>query len=212
MGWGDRAGGPTRRDGRDAPAARAGRRIVVVGTSGSGKTTFARRLAAGLGIPHVELDALHWEPEWTEASDEVLRARVAEATAQDAWVVDGNYSRVRGILWPRASAVIWLDYPLRTILTRVLLRTLRRVFTREELWNGNRERFFRSVFGRESIIRWALRTYRTRRREYPALFARPEYAHLSVVRLRSPRGARRWLAGFQAARAEPPRDRAAGGE
>jgi len=70
---------------------------VVVGTSGSGKTTFARRLAAGLGIPHVELDALHWEPEWTEATDEVLRARVAEATAQDAWVVDGNCSRVRAM-------------------------------------------------------------------------------------------------------------------
>ena len=81
-----------------------------------------------------------------------------------------------GDVWPRADAAIWLAYPLRTILTRVLSRTLRRVFTQEELWNGNRERFFRSVFGRESIIRWALRTYRTRRREYPAVFARPEYA------------------------------------
>lgn len=173
-----------------------GRRIAVVGTTGSGKTALARDLGLRLGIPHVELDALHWGPSWAEAPVEVFRERVAAATVGNAWVVDGNYSAVRDILWPRAETVVWLDYRLRTVLRQVTWRTVRRVFTREELWHGNRERLLGSVIGRDSIILWALRTYRRRRREYPALVARPENSHLSVVHLRSPRAARRWLASL----------------
>ena len=174
------------------------RRIVVIGTSGSGKTTTARQLAQRLGRPHVELDALHWEPNWTEAPLDVFRARVIEALKDDAWVVDGNYSKVRDIVWSRADTVVWLDYSLPVILWRLVWRTLRRSLLREELWSGNRESLRMSLFSRESIVLWALQTYRRRRREYPVLLARPEYAHLTVLHLRSPRAARDWLSSIEA--------------
>ncbi len=166
----------------------------MVGTCGSGKTSFAARLARALGVRHIELDALHWEPGWREAADEVFRARVRAAVGEDGWIVDGNYSVVRGIIWERATAVVWLDYGLPTILFRLVRRTFRRAFTCEVLWNGNRERFLTSFFSRESIILWAFKTYWRRKRDYPRLFSRPEHSHLRVVRLRSPREAERWIA------------------
>jgi adenylate kinase family enzyme len=169
------------------------RRIAVVGTSGSGKTTLARRLAECLEIPHVELDALHWGPNWTPAAVEEFRERVAQALAGDTWTTDGNYGKVRDIVWGLADTVVWLDYSLPIVLTRVIRRTLRRSICREELWSGNRERLGASLFTRDSIIRWTLRTYGRRRSEYPLLFGQPEYAHLRFVRLGSPRATRAWL-------------------
>jgi adenylate kinase family enzyme len=170
-----------------------GKRISVVGTTGSGKTTFARELAQRLGVPHVELDALHWEPNWTEAPLEVFRARVDLALRGEAWVIDGNYSKVRDIIWSRADTVVWLDYALPIILWQLLKRTLKRVFIREELWGKNRERFRAQFLSRDSLFLWAISTYRRRRREYPTLFKQPEHVHLAVVHLRSPRAARAWL-------------------
>lgn len=170
------------------------RRINVVGTSAAGKTTMARSIAARLGVPHVELDALHWERGWRDAPWDVMRERVQRAVAADAWVVDGNYSAVRDLVWERAEAVVWLDFPLRTILWRYVVRTGRRVRTQEELWpgTGNRETLSMHLLQRDSLLWWILSTYRRRRREYPPLLAaRPD---LVAVRLRSPRNADRWLA------------------
>src|SRR5579859_8182423 len=110
-----------------------GRRIVVVGTSGSGKTTMASTIARFLGIPHVELDALHWGPRWTEAPLGVFRERVDQALSHEAWTVDGNYSKVRDIVWRRADTVVWLDYPLWLIMQRLALRTAGRIISRQEL-------------------------------------------------------------------------------
>lgn len=169
------------------------RRIAVVGTSGSGKTTLAEQISLRLGIPHVELDALHWQANWAEAPLDLFRSRTAEALAGEVWVTDGNYSKVRDIVWRRADTVVWLDYALPLVLWRVTWRTLRRIATREELWNGNRETLWGALLGRDSLVLWVLRTYRRRRREYPALLSLPEYAHLGLVRLRSPREARAWL-------------------
>jgi adenylate kinase family enzyme len=73
------------------------KRIVVVGTSGSGKTTFARNLAQRLGYPHVELDSLHWWPNWTEAPLEVFRERVAQGVTGERWVMDSNYAKGREV-------------------------------------------------------------------------------------------------------------------
>src|SRR4051812_23251994 len=103
-----------------------GRRINVVGTSGSGKTTMARDLAGILGVPHVELDALHWGPNWTEEPDEVFRERVDTLLVGDGWTTDGNYRTVRDIVWGRADTVVWLDYSLPLILWRLSRRTFGR--------------------------------------------------------------------------------------
>ncbi len=168
-------------------------RVAVVGTSGSGKTTLARLLAQRLGVPHVELDALNWGPNWTPAPPELFRERTAQALGGVAWTTDGNYSHVRDIVWNRADTVVWLDYPLPVVMGQVIRRTIRRCVTREELWNGNREQFWYAFVGRDSIVWWSLRTYGRRRREYPILFSRPEHARLNVVRLRSHRATRKWL-------------------
>jgi len=171
-----------------------GQRISVVGTSGSGKTTVGRAMAARLGIPFVELDALAWLPGWVNRPLAELRELVDERTRGPTWVVDGNYSKVRDIVWARANTVVWLDYPFRHVFGQLLRRTLRRSLRREELWSGNRESLRMSFLSRESILLWAIRTHSRRKRQYPALFSRPEHAHLKVVRLCSPAAARQWLA------------------
>ena len=170
------------------------RRVNVVGTSSSGKTTLARELAERLALPVIELDALYWEPGWQAAGDEVMRRRVAQAIAGQAWVVDGNYSAVRDIVWARADAVVWLDFPLRTVLRRYALRTRRRLRTGEELWpgTGNREQLSMHLFARDGLLWWILGTYRRRRREYPRLLA--ANPHLAAIRLRSAGEADAWLA------------------
>ena len=117
-------------------------RISIVGNTGSGKSTLAAQLAELLDCPHVELDALHWGPDWTSAPDDLFRARVRQATSGERWVVDGNYKRVRDVFHDRLQMLVWLDYPLVVNLWRLTRRGLKRIFTREELWeSGNRETF-----------------------------------------------------------------------
>jgi adenylate kinase family enzyme len=173
-------------------------RVHVVGTSGAGKTWLARELARRMNAPHVEIDELFWQPDWTETPRDVLRERLAAALAAPRWVVDGNYGSARDIVWARADTVLWLDYPLPIVMARVLRRTVRRLARREVLWAGNRESL-RRTFSRDSILLWTLTTFARRRREFVDL-ARTE-RRLTVVRLRSPRAAARWLASAQPARA-----------
>lgn len=135
------------------------RRIAVIGTTGSGKTTLAHLISERLGIPHVELDALNWEPGWTEAPIAAFRERVAGALSGEAWVVDGNYSKVRDIVWSRAEALVWLDYPLPLILWRLVGRTFRRVAAQEELWGGNQESLRTALLSRDSLLIWALKSH-----------------------------------------------------
>lgn len=169
-------------------------RLVIIGSSGSGKSTLARQLAQRLGSPYVELDALHWGPQWTPAPAEQFQERVAAALATPHWVIDGGYSSVRQQVWGQAEQVIWLDFPLPLNLWRIITRTLRRIHTNEELWHGNRESLRNTFFKRDSLLVWSLTTHRGRRRRYQHAVADPTVAHLTVVRLRSPRALQRWLA------------------
>lgn len=169
---------------------------MVIGATGCGKSTLAQRLAARLGTDYVELDALFWEAGWKQAPPDVFRARVDGATAGTAWVVAGNYGRVRDLLWPRAQAVVWLDYSFPLVLGRLTTRTVRRTITREVLWSGNREYLWEhcQLWSEKSLFHWLLKTYWSYRRELPVLFAEPAHAHLDVIRLPAPREAEAWLA------------------
>jgi adenylate kinase family enzyme len=160
-------------------------RVSVVGTSCSGKTTLARCISQACGLPHFELDAIHWGPNWTELSVEDFRQAVRRVTAGEAWVIDGNYHVVRDIVWSRATHVAWLNLPFRRVFWQALTRTTKRVVERQELWAGNRETARQVIFDRDSILWWVLRTYRRRRREYPQLFQDPQYVHLKVYELRN---------------------------
>lgn len=179
-------------------------RILVIGTTGSGKTTLARALATRLELPHGEQDAWNHLPGWQEAPREQFRAQVAAFTARPAWVMDGNYSKARDLGWARADTLVWLDYPGQVVFFRLLTRTLRRCVRREELWNGNRERLH-VQFTRSGILAWFFRTHWKRRRDTPRQIA--DFPHLRVVRLRTPREAARWLASLtpEAEAARPPR-------
>ena len=165
---------------------RAMERVVVVGTSCSGKTTLARQLSQGLGLPHIELDAIHWQSGWRPRPVDEVRRMVSAAVATERWVMDGNYSAVRDIVWGRATAVVWLNYPFRVVLWRALSRTTRRVITREELFSGNREGFRQSFLSRDSIILWAITSHRRVRREYRRILDSGDFPHLRVIKLRGP--------------------------
>lgn len=170
-------------------------RIVVTGTTGSGKSTLARQIAERLEIRFVELDALNWEANWTQAESEVFRQRVDDATEGKRWVLAGNYGVVRDIVWPRADTIVWLDYPLVISLWRLFKRSIRRSLSREDLWGtGNVESLYKQFFTRESLFVWAFQSHWRRKRQFIELFAQPEYQHLHIVYLRFPWHAPRWLA------------------
>jgi adenylate kinase family enzyme len=168
-------------------------RVVVVGTSGSGKSTFARQLGAAIGATPLELDAINWQAGWrdlnTHDPDEFIR-RVAEAASADAWVADGNYSRVRHVLWARATRFVWLDYERPVIMRRVIGRSFSRALGGQELWpgTGNTETMARWL-DKEHPIRWAWDTWATNRAKYAEVFADPAYAAVPMDRLRHPREA-----------------------
>lgn len=169
-------------------------RIAIIGISGSGKTTLARQLARHLRVPRIELDELHWGPDWTPVSPEHFRTVVDAATAHHRWVADGNYSAVRDLVWPRADTLIWLDYPLYVNFWRLTFRNLRHILTGERLYHGNRETFRTQFLSRESLYVWVLRSYRRHPRQWADLLASGTYPHLATLRLRSPAATRRWLA------------------
>jgi adenylate kinase family enzyme len=168
-------------------------RIVVVGTTGAGKTTLASRIAVMLELPHIELDAINWQSGWRDLTrhdpEEFIR-RVAEAIEAEAWVLDGNYSRVRDSLWRRATHLVWLDYERPVIMARVISRSVIRAVLRTQLWAGNREQW-RHMLHPSHPIWWAWSTWDRRRRETSERLAQQDRAHLVVLRLRRPREARR---------------------
>ncbi|HET7145489.1 MAG TPA: AAA family ATPase [Anaerolineales bacterium] len=171
------------------------KRIIVIGSTSSGKSTLANRLAEKISADFIELDSLHWEPNWVEAPDELFRERIEKATSSQVWVVAGNYHVVRDIIWPRAEAIIWLDYPFHIVFWRLLTRTIRRVVTREKLFSGNVENGWMhlKLWSQESLFHWLFKTYWRRKREYPMLFALPENTHLQVIHFKQPKEAEDWL-------------------
>jgi adenylate kinase family enzyme len=170
-------------------------RISIQGVSGSGKSTLGRALEQRMGIPHLETDALVHGPGWSETPDSQLRALVEPLVLSERWVIDSDYRRKLGTLvLQHADTVVWLDLPLRVCLRRLWARTRRRIRGREQIWNGNTESWWTAFGGRNSLFGYAIRSHFSSRRSMPELLARPELAHLQLVRLRSRDEVDRWLA------------------
>ena len=159
-------------------------RIAVIGPSGSGKTTLSTQLAKTLGLRHVDIDALHHGPNWEACAPDVLRERVAEATAGDGWTSDGTYQQMIGeLVFERVETVAWLDLPVRRVVWRLVRRTHSRRKHGTELWHGNREGPWRDSM--RYLIWPAFKRGFENRRRLPALFAR--HSDVRVHRLRSDR-------------------------
>lgn len=166
------------------------RRVLVAGTSGSGKTTMARSLSTALGVPHIEIDALFHGPGWTPRRH--FESDVHRFSDGPAWVTEWQYSSVRAHLVERADLLIWLDLPKRVVMRQVIVRTLTRRVRRQRLWNDNVEPPLWTILtNRDHIVRWAWTTHhKTGVRVQDVLQQRPA---LAIVRLRSHAEAHRWL-------------------
>lgn len=179
-----------------ADAGKPSMRIVVVGTSGAGKTTMARAIASALSLPHTELDSLYWGPDWEALGDanpaEFLR-KVSAAASIDAWVIDGNYAVVRDLIWRRATHLVWLDYSRVRVMYRVIKRSVARAIDQKELWSGNKENWGKWLRPSHPI-RWAWNTWKKRRSNYERLLDGPVYSHLVILRLQKPIAAARVVA------------------
>ena len=169
-------------------------RVSVQGVPGSGKSTVGRAIAARLGVPYTELDALHHGPDWSEPTAEEFLARVGPLVARPRWVIDGRYhGKLGDLVVSSTDTVVWLDFPIRIWLPRLVRRTVRRIVLREELWNGNRERF-RNLFQRPNLYQWAWQKHFADRTFIPAwVGAHPQ---VRLVRLRGPREVREFLAAI----------------
>lgn len=173
-------------------------RIVIVGKSGAGKSTLSRQLAKKFSVQNIELDALSWGANWTQISTPEMRAKADPLLPPNGhWVADGNYMKhVQDIVWRRAQTLIWLDYPLHVALWRVFKRTVCRMWTGEELWNGNRESLAHhlgSWRADDNLFVWCWRQHWRHREDFPVAFKRVEYEHLRVLRFRHPRETEEWL-------------------
>ena len=159
------------------------RKVAVMGGTGSGKSTVSRELAEHLGVPHIELDALFWRPDWVMPSAEEFRPIVAAALDADGWVVDGNYrGRLGTLVLDQADLVVWLDLPFWTKFWRLLRRTTRRIRTREVLWGTNVDTWRTAFMSRDSLFWWLMKTHFPNKRKYREML--DGYPH---VRLRSAR-------------------------
>jgi adenylate kinase family enzyme len=172
------------------------RRIAVVGTSGSGKTALAAKIAARLGCPHIELDGIHHLENWTPIERGEMRRIVAGHLEGESWVVDGNYSSlVQDLVFAAAGTVAWLDLPRRVVMFSVTRRTMGRMASRRELWNGNRERFSSLLRTQpeDNIILWSWTQHEKYHQQYLAASEDPTNSHLNWVRLESRRAVREWV-------------------
>jgi adenylate kinase family enzyme len=164
-------------------------RVVVIGSSCAGKSTFARTLAASRESPLIELDELYWAPDWTPKPQAEFLALVARAAEGERWVAAGNYGLARDALWGRATTIVWLNFGLPRVFWRGLRRTVARVVSGQALFHGNRETFGRSFLSRDSILWWILTTFHRRQREFEALRGGGAFAHLQWHEARNPREA-----------------------
>ncbi|WP_087025089.1 AAA family ATPase [Thaumasiovibrio subtropicus] len=165
------------------------KRINVIGTSGSGKSTFSRKLSQAMGCKYIEMDELFWQPNWKTSSDSVFFKKLENAIDADSWVLDGNYNRTNSIKWSKADTIVWIDYSFTRTFYQALMRAIKRIAAGQELWpnTGNKETFLKTFFHRDSIILWTLKNYRKNKLRYSAIAYLQHKPNLRVIRLCSPK-------------------------
>ena len=165
-------------------------RVVIVGCSGSGKTTFATRLAQALDVPQIELDLLNWRPGWYDRyvnEFDAFQADLAKEISSENWVLAGGYTRVRSMIFERATVVVWLDLPKFLVFRQVFFRSLMRAVDGKPILNGNRERFTQWFVNKGHPIQIVLFQFARKRAKIEAQLGDEVAAHLIQVRCQSRR-------------------------
>lgn len=158
-------------------------RVVVIGSSCSGKSTFSQHLSKKLKIECIELDQLHWLPNWEERPVEEFKDLVSKAVTSDSWVVDGNYSVARDIVWPRATTIVWLNHSFSLVMYRSITRSVIRAATKKKLFAGNIESFKQSFLSSDSIIWWVIKTFHKKQKSYAYLLNHRNTEGLKIIEL-----------------------------
>ncbi|RPE47950.1 adenylate kinase family enzyme [Acinetobacter sp. BIGb0102] len=175
--------------------------INIIGTTGSGKSTFARKLAAKRKLQNIELDNLLWLDDWQESSNDALflKLKIAMENAETGWVIDGLYTRTIPMIMEKVDTVIWLDYPFHINLYRLTKRTLGRVISRKKLWeNSNNRESLKLMLSKESIFIWLIKSYPKNRKKYSDLMQNPAYQHIQFIHLTSPKQTEAFLKQMKA--------------
>ncbi|MFK8138784.1 MAG: AAA family ATPase [Bdellovibrionales bacterium] len=173
-------------------------KIIVIGTTGSGKTTLAKEISTKLKLPHIQLDSLFWKPNWEEASDQEFFSKIRDAIRSDQWVVDGNYSRTQSITLSEADTVVWIDLPFWQTFYQLIFRTLGRIRSKQELWEntGNKESL-KMMFSRDSILLWFFKTYHRNRKKYLKMMSDSSNGEIRFIHLKSNSEKKEFLQNIQ---------------
>ena len=177
------------------------KRIIIIGSSGAGKTTLARKLSEKLSIPHTEMDSIIHQANWSRLDDKEFSKRVHKIADGPEWILCGNYFSKPGMgleLWQKADTVVWCDYPFHVVASRLLRRTLKRTVTREILWNGNRERFYTNFFTKDSLFIWMISQWNKQQTRYSALFNnKTVLSDTALIHLRNAKQTRAFLRSME---------------
>ena len=173
-------------------------KIILLGTTSSGKSTLAEILSRQLGLSLIELDALHWEANWKSVTDEVFLENVEQALKAEQWVVAGSYHIARDTIWAKADLAIWLDYSFTRIFWQLSKRIYKRWRSKELLWGKTHETgwIHLKIWSEESLYHWLFMTYWKRKKEYPLLFSEEKYSHIKVLRFSNPEETAQWMKDF----------------
>lgn len=172
------------------------KRINVIGTSGSGKSHFSNRLATKLNVPYIEMDAVFWLPNWQYLELEDFIAALKPLLEQESWVLDGNQSKTNSFKWQYVDTIVWLDYGFFRTFKQILVRSIKRAYSKQEVWQGtgNKESFTRNFFSSDSVVLWMLNNYWKTKKKYAKLFSSPSTQEIKCVRITSPKQAEEFLA------------------
>jgi len=169
------------------------KRVQIVGSIGSGKTSLGKKLSKKLNIPHLELDTLFWLPGWEiRPALEIIDLAYKEAE-KPTWIFCGNYSFLKHVTLDNADTIVWLDYPFWLCFWQTLKRAIKNIIKQQKCCNGNQETFTRLFFSKNSILLWMIRTFKRRNERYAQLMHDPEYTDKTFVRFKSRKETKQWL-------------------
>ena len=170
--------------------------INVIGTTGSGKSTFARKLARQLELRPIEMDDLFWLDDWQEPTDgvffEKLKNKMDRTTG--GWVLDGNYTRTMSLKLVKIDTIVWLDYSFSRNFFHLMKRSLFNLISQRKLWeNSNNRESLKLLFSKQSIFIWLIQQYPRNKAKYQMMMQDQKYQHIQFIRLTSPKQAAEFL-------------------